>query len=353
MKTSNALDNKRKAVKGGPRRPLTAYNLFFQIGRQRLVNGDSVDDISVKDIDNMTIHQQARHKLRTTHQRTHGKIGFQELAKTLGKKWKSLNPVCKRRLDELALIEKKRYAAEMEIWKQSQEVPPPKKTKPDNLVQQPSLNLRAKNISMPSKKPSPSSSKKMPHFSLMQHSLDNPMSRRDHRNDMSSMEGFQRYAQPHQMERVPPFHSSNMQNEPFQQYNHQFTNSYQGQPYDGSPNMWQGAVNNMQTPPPFCAGSCEPFPTISPRKISLSSCQPMERSASYDGIEPVQIKEWATHPPHHVYEDYHRYPVAHHNEHRAHLSCEETNTVHSLTNIDMDFMSVHCEDNDDISVLGM
>ena len=347
MKISKALDKKRKTVKGGPRRPLTAYNLFFQIGRQRLVNGDSVDDISVEDINKMTIHQQARHKLRTTHQRTHGKIGFQELAKTLGKKWKSLDPICKRRLDELATTEKKRYAAEMEIWKKSQEAQSTQKAKHTNIDRPPDVKLQAKNMSVKSSKPTSSATKKMPHFSLMQHPLDSPAGHHDQqRNGMSSADGYHRTVPPH-MEPHPAFHPSNMQNDHFQQYNSHLASSYHA-----PTTVWQGSVANMHTTPPFGVVSGEPFNTISPRKVSLSSCHPMERSLSYDDIEPVHIKEW-THPPRNVYEDYHRYPAARHLEQHAHLSYEETNTVHSLTNIDMDFLSVHCEDGDDISVLGM
>ncbi|GAX22063.1 hypothetical protein FisN_6Hh310 [Fistulifera solaris] len=353
MKVAKTLEKKRKTVKDGPRRPLTAYNLFFQIGRQRLVNGESVDDISVTDIDNMTIHQQARHKLRTTHQRTHGKIGFQELAKTLGEKWRALDPLCKRRLDELAVQEKKRYATEMAAWKKNREASSSKNAKNTTLVRPSSMNLRARNISAQSSKKKIPQTQPMPRYAIAKHPVDHTPGYHDEGNDVANPEGFHRYVPP-PTEIQAGFHPSSLQNEHFQQYT-AYIESYHNHPYDAPTGVWQGATGTTQTSSqPYCTVPCETFHPLSPRKVSLSSCQTMERAASYDGIEPVQIKEWTQPPPHNAYEDYlHRYPVARPIEQHAHLSCEETNMVHSLTNIDMDFLSVHCEDNDDISVLGM
>ncbi|GAX09320.1 hypothetical protein FisN_6Lh310 [Fistulifera solaris] len=352
MKVVTTLEKKRKTVKDGPRRPLTAYNLFFQIGRQRLVNGESVEDISVTDIDNMTIHQQARHKLRTTHQRTHGKIGFQELAKTLGKKWRALDPLCKRRLDELAIQEKKRYATEMAVWKKNQEALFSVKAKNATLVRPSVMKLRTKNSTAQSRKiisqPQPISS------AIVKHPFDNSTGYHDQGNDIAHSEGFHRYVPP-RTEVQAGFHPSNLQNEHFHQYP-PYTESYHNHPYDAPTSVWHGATGTMQTTSePYCMAPCEPFHPLSPRKVSLSSCQPMECAASYDGIEPVQIKEWTQPlPPHNVYEDYHHpYQVARPIDQHTHLSCEETNVFHSLRNIDMDFLSVHCEDNNDISVLGM
>jgi hypothetical protein len=350
MKEAKTLDKKRKTVKGGPRRPLTAYNLFFQIGRKRLVNGESVDDISVEDIDNMTIYQQARHKLRTTHQRTHGKIGFQELAKTLGEKWRTLDPLCKRRLDELAVLEKKRYATEMAVWKKNQEALSSKKSKNTTLVRPSAMNLRAKNISAQSSKKIISQTQTILRYAVVKSPFDNTAGYHDQGSDIAPTAGFHRYGPP-PTETVALFHPSSVQNEHFHQYSPPYTESYHNHSYDAPTGVWQGATVHNQ---PYSMAPCEPFHPISPRKVSLSSCQPMERAASYDGTEPVQITEWTQPPPHSVYDDYlHRYSVARPIEQHAHLSCEEANMVHSLSNIDMDFLSVHCEDNDDISVLGM
>lgn len=351
MKTAKSVAKKRQTVKGGPRRPLTAYNLFFQIGRQRLVNGESVDDISVKDIDNITIHHEARHKLRTTHQRTHGKIGFQELAKTLGRKWKSLDSLCKRRLEELATLEKKRYAAEMAVWKKNQDTSlassSTKNPSHDVRVSPPELNLRAKKVPVETFKQVSTPKRKESLFSLMQQAQDIPASLHSQKNTLSTTQGFKRHAPP-QMETPTAFQPPIPQNDHFQQYNSPFTSSYQNQPFHAS-NMWNGTVNDMQTTQPFCIGSCEQLQTMSPRKVSLCSCQSMEQAVSYNAHVPVQMKQW-NHPQHNMYQDY---PYVRHIEPQAPVSCEETNTVHSLTNIDLDFLSVHCEDSDDISILGM
>ena len=98
---------KWKKPKDKPNRPLSAYNLFFQKERARMLG----DDASKPEIgkDNKRIHR-----------KTHGKIGFAEMAKIIGSKWKNLPEEEKSEFQEVAAKEKERYAKELSEWNDEQ-----------------------------------------------------------------------------------------------------------------------------------------------------------------------------------------------------------------------------------------
>lgn len=125
---------RRKKPKDRPKRPLSAYNLFFQDERAKIL--DSIpaknkdddpepkikgDDDEVDDDEENEENDSKDATSKTTtakKKRPHGKIGFESLAKTIGKRWKDLPPErhleYKRQADE----DSKRYAREMEEYGQ-------------------------------------------------------------------------------------------------------------------------------------------------------------------------------------------------------------------------------------------
>jgi hypothetical protein len=98
---------KWKKPRDKPNRPLSAYNLFFQKERARMLG----DDAEKHDID--------KGKKRV-HRKTHGKIGFAEMARIIGAKWKTLGKEEKSEFEEIASKEKKRYGEELAVWKEDQ-----------------------------------------------------------------------------------------------------------------------------------------------------------------------------------------------------------------------------------------
>jgi len=82
---------KWKKPKGKPKRPLSAYNLFFQQERERLVNGKE-------------------------------KIGFADMAKNIAGKWKKLEDSDKTGFNAKAEEEQKRYKVELERWEKEQQI---------------------------------------------------------------------------------------------------------------------------------------------------------------------------------------------------------------------------------------
>jgi hypothetical protein len=111
--TDEVLSNKEKnetkkkpkveQPKDKPKRPLSAYNLFFQHERGEILRATP---------------ERAEGKPR----RSHGKIGFADLARNIAANWKSIDPESRSHFDKLAAKDKERYKTEMDVWKKKQEL---------------------------------------------------------------------------------------------------------------------------------------------------------------------------------------------------------------------------------------
>jgi hypothetical protein len=108
VKKSRRARKKWKKPKDKPNRPLSAYNLFFQKERAKLLG----DDANLK--------SEGEKGKKRVHRKTHGKIGFAEMARTIGAKWKSLPQEEKSEFQEVAAKEKDRYAKELAEWTEEQ-----------------------------------------------------------------------------------------------------------------------------------------------------------------------------------------------------------------------------------------
>lgn len=97
---------KWKKPKGKPNRPLSAYNLFFHNQRVAML-GD--------DIPSPTMEQ----RKKRVHCKTHGKIGFAEMAREIGHRWKILDTESRKEFDTLAKKERQSYDVELAKWKET------------------------------------------------------------------------------------------------------------------------------------------------------------------------------------------------------------------------------------------
>ena len=92
-----------------PKRPLSAYNLFFREQRQELLGEEISSAFPVTD------------QTKRKHRRSHGKVGFQEMASIIGKKWKSLSPSKRKVYEDMAAVEKAKYHKQVELWRNGQD----------------------------------------------------------------------------------------------------------------------------------------------------------------------------------------------------------------------------------------
>lgn len=135
----NPNKKKRKKDKTLPKRPLSAYNLFFCDQRGILLNemtmrgeeeqhndinednglnlsydsplisNDFPSNSTTTSMTDMCRVPSSSSPIRRPHRKTHGKISFQDLAKIIGHKWQHLNVEEKSRYEQRAQEEKERY----------------------------------------------------------------------------------------------------------------------------------------------------------------------------------------------------------------------------------------------------
>jgi hypothetical protein len=111
-----------------PKRPMSAYNLFFQLERERLINGQAARVFTVEDVDRIAALQKVKDmtpKPKRLHRKSHGKISFGELARVIANKWKALNTTSRAVFVERAAIEKIQYKIAIEAWSQTKRHPKP------------------------------------------------------------------------------------------------------------------------------------------------------------------------------------------------------------------------------------
>ena len=108
-----------------PKRPLSAYNMFFRDQRELLLE---------------SLPSRGGRKPK----RSHGKINFNDLAKTIAAKWKEISPEEKEKYEKVAAVGREKYLKLAKAWKKQQRklAKLASKTKQRNAIQAASANMK-------------------------------------------------------------------------------------------------------------------------------------------------------------------------------------------------------------------
>lgn len=100
-----------------PKRPLSAYNIFFQHEREKIITNNP--EITLEAV-LFKIKNTIKPKKRR-HRKSHGMIGFAQLARTIAETWKALDEADKSPYEAKAAIEKAKYREDLEEWARARE----------------------------------------------------------------------------------------------------------------------------------------------------------------------------------------------------------------------------------------
>jgi hypothetical protein len=107
-----------------PKRPLTAYNLFFKHQRDLILRSTPSEFDHSHDELHSTLSipsRERRDKSKAVRPPPHRKIGFADLARQIGRSWKELDRRGRAPFVELARQDKTRYLSEVRVWKSRKE----------------------------------------------------------------------------------------------------------------------------------------------------------------------------------------------------------------------------------------
>jgi hypothetical protein len=104
-----------KKPPGKPKRPLSAYNIFFQLERDRIVNDEIERQFTKDDVAKVRVVAGANMPKRRD-RKIHGKIAFVDLARTIGIRWKNLSESERGIFYERAGYEKLKYDIDVATW---------------------------------------------------------------------------------------------------------------------------------------------------------------------------------------------------------------------------------------------
>mmetsp|Transcript_20243 Transcript_20243/g.23448 ORF Transcript_20243/g.23448 Transcript_20243/m.23448 type:complete len:584 (+) Transcript_20243:106-1857(+) len=116
VKKKQPAKKRRKRSKDRPKRPLSAYNLFFKDERERILKKIPSGDGSTASSKTAKTEEDEKITWPGKKRPPHGKISFERLAKTIGSRWKELDDTEMDYYKKKANTDLERYASEMKAY---------------------------------------------------------------------------------------------------------------------------------------------------------------------------------------------------------------------------------------------
>jgi len=104
----------KQKSKDKPKRPLSAYNYFFSDERKKIIIAINCDDDAYRNEIDPCLTKAQFEKLKAGN----NKDKFETIGKLIGSRWRNINDENTAHYDSLAESDKKRYASEVETYKQ-------------------------------------------------------------------------------------------------------------------------------------------------------------------------------------------------------------------------------------------